>query len=324
MIEFYNFSKGQEDFFLIKLINSKKKGKEVINIIFDGGNSAVRCQKMIEEQINEPIDYIVVTHIDQDHMRGLLKLFVDGVGKNLKDKLKDTIIVYNKFIKSDISYNQAEKFEAQIEGCEVICSYRDYQYNSGKAIFLSVEQRLMYGTMEKDKPYITFLWPTKSEEIKNLYEGYKYYKEHKKNLSNNACIVNKSSIMCLIEYEEFCILMTGDGFLRDIKKPLKDLMDEQKIVCPICDEHNRLFKLPHHGSEENNSELDNILKMFPCDKFVLTNVEKTKQEQKVSVKVADSILKLSKVKDVYSENEYEGLKISKLDGEPIKLPFADK
>ena len=153
MIEFINFSKGQEDFLLVKFIGDNKVE---INILFDGGINSEKCIEHIRDNVDGKLDYIVLTHIDQDHIKGLLKLYTEEEDNNLKSKLKDTVFVYNRFVNGIVSYNQAEAFEKMIQGREIICSYKEYQDNSGNAIFLSAEQRRKLPKKEKNKSILLF------------------------------------------------------------------------------------------------------------------------------------------------------------------------
>lgn len=307
MIEFINFSKGQEDFFLVKFIGDNKVE---INILFDGGINSEKCIEHIRDNVDGKLDYIVLTHIDQDHIKGLLKLYTEKEDNNLKSKLKDTVFVYNRFVNGIVSYNQAEAFEKMIQGREIICSYKEYQDNSGNAIFLSAEQRRKLPKKEKKQIYITFLSPRDRKEIEPLYDYYQQYKEKNKNPSGNAYVVNKSSIMCLVEYEETLLLMAGDGYFKDIL-PTFEILTGSQTICPIS--MNALIKISHHGSSDNNEGLEEIIEITQCDKFVITNVEEAQRNGKNSVKVADYILELSKNSSVsvYSNSDYNGLKITK-------------
>ncbi len=307
MIRFNNFSEGQEDFFLIEIDDKEN----TTNILVDGGIDPEKCLNHIQKDVKGKLDYIILTHIDQDHIKGLLKLLDNDV---VKDRVKDAVFVYNKFTTGIISYRQAEKFEELIKGREIICSYREYQYNSGKAIFLSAEQRRKLPKKEKSQIYITFLSPTDRKQIELLYDYYQQYKEKHKNPSGNEYVVNKSSIMCLIEFEEALLLMTGDGYLKDIL-PTIEMLKSSRTICPLS--KNALIKIPHHGSEENNKGLEEIIKLIPCEKFILTNVEEESRSKNNAVKIADYILGLSQEKTIYSNSKYEGLNAE--DQKPIKL-----
>lgn len=294
MIKIVNLSEGQEDFFLLQII--RETGSKV-NILIDGGKSEKKCRDKLKEYEFEKLDYIILTHIDSDHIHGLMGLF-----DKHDDKYKDTVIVYNKFINGMVSYKQAEKFEKMIENRNILVSYKEYQDNKGDIIFLSKSQRQKL-KRNKEKIYITFLSPLR-EVVENLYNAYHYYKENNKIIPNNAEIVNRSSIMFLLEYKNSAILMLGDGYISDIIKSIDLLSDEKNAFEPI--KKVSLIKLPHHGSAENNTELHSLLLKIHCEMFILTNSDES------NVQIHESLKNELKGKDIYSANlceKYEGLKV---------------
>lgn len=260
MIEFYNLSKKQEDAFVIKI----KRDSDEIVLLVDGGQNSGYIDDLKKLEINR-IDYIVLTHIDQDHIKGFIKLLEQNFCCD------DATIVYNKFVNGLISYKQAERFEELIKNKSVIVSYLDYQEaKSDDIIFLSVEQRKKL-VKDDDEIYFTFLGPSK-KEVEHLYSAYEYYIEHKrkKKISNDAVIVNKSSIMFMLEYNKNTILMLGDGFISDVNSKLQILTDSIKTYC--CIEKISLLKIPHHGSEENNIGIQTYISGL-CNNYVLTASE---------------------------------------------------
>ena len=291
MIIIYNLSKGQEDMFLINIKNE-------INILVDSGNSQKKCEEKlqgIDLNENNKLDYIILTHIDQDHIKGLL-----GLLKDRKDICENTVMVYNKFINGLISYRQAEAFDKLINGHQVIVSYKEYQDNTGDIIFLSVKQRQKC-KIGKGKIYITFLNPSK-EKVEELYQNYKYWKKKEKKKSNDAKVVNRSSIIFILEYNEKAILMTGDGYISDIITFIEILSDNELTCVPI--KKLDLIKIPHHGSKENNKKLDKILERMSCEKFIITN------STEGNVNIEDELIRMLKNKEIYvSEecNKYDGL-----------------
>lgn len=268
-----NLSNGQDDFFLIEI---KREEKRSINIVIDGGNSGKKCYDMFDKLSVEHIDYIVLTHIDNDHIQGLLKILNNNI-----DKYKDFIIVYNKFTEGMISYKQAEKFENLIGSHEIIVSYKDYQQSRGEIIFLSVEQRKKL-QHTNDEIIITFLSPTK-DKVKNLYNYYRYYKNKGGLKSDNSEIINRSSIMFLLEYKETSVLMTGDGYISDIMPYINELVGD-KTLHSI--KKLELIKIPHHGSKSNNLDLEQLLEKIKCDKFIITNGDNGNVKLEIELKRA--------------------------------------
>ena len=288
-----NLSKGQEDFFIITI---EKEEMQEINILVDGGKSGSRCVKETIESGVKKIDYIVLTHIDSDHIQGLLMLLKKYENYN------DTIIIYNKFINGLISYRQAEKFEKLIEKKEIIVSYKEYQDNSGMINFLSVNQRKKL-VLDNKKVYFTFLSPDQ-DKVKNLYDYYSYYIEKGKKRTDDAEIVNRSSIMFILEYQKKSILMTGDGYISDILQSIEQLADPKETVQPII--HFDLIKLPHQGSTKNNLGISELLKYIPCNKFIITN------EDDGSVSISDEIKNMPSCNRIYCSNysqKYEGMNV---------------
>lgn len=301
MITFYNWAEGQEDIFLISVGEDKKTNT---NILIDGGNKNNVPLEMIEKEEIEKIDCVVLTHIDQDHIRGLINIF-----KVNKKIFESTVIVYNKFINGVISYKQAVEFENLIENYNNRVSYKENQEQHNNIIFLSVEERKLLPKIEKNIIYITFLAPTK-DKVGKLYEYYKYFKKMEKKESGDDVIVNQSSIMFLLEYGNNSILMTGDGFISDIIENIK-ILSSKEILQPI--KRLNLIKIPHHGSKENNEQLDELLRTIECNDFIITNKFNDK-----SVKINSGLANILKNKNVYSSS-YDGELKFNADVDDIRL-----
>lgn len=283
MIEFYNLSNGQEDFFCISI----KVKYDRVNILVDGGtgNKFSDSIEFLERHNIKDLHYIILTHIDNDHINGIIKLLKQ------KEYIKQPVIVYNKCTSGYISFKQAEEFENLIRDYENIVSFKEYQESKGKIVFLSTSQReKLY--KKNNVIYCTFLSPNK-DVVKKVYDNYIYYKDLKKIKSKNEKLINKSSIIFLLEFKNITILMTGDGYISDIKDNLIKLTTS--IMCPIKD--IQLFKLPHHGSKENNLGIEEIFEKINCEKIIITN--NIKPLKKRDVKLEDNLIKEIKEKKVY-------------------------
>lgn len=292
MIEFYNLSKEQEDAFVIKI----KRDSDEIVLLVDGGQNSGYIDDLKKLEINR-IDYIVLTHIDQDHIKGLIKLLEQNFCCD------DATIIYNKFVNGLISYKQAERFEELIKNKSIIVSYLDYQEaKSDDILFLSVEQRKKL-VKNDNEIYFTFLGPSKND-VENLYSAYKYYIEHKrkKKKSNNSVIVNKSSIMFMLEYNKNTILMLGDGYISDVNSKLQILTNPNQTYCHV--EKISLLKIPHHGSVDNNKGIQTYIREL-CDNYVLT------ASKFGNVEIATVLKQNLKGKNIYvSNNELDIIKLN--------------
>ena len=110
--------------------------------------------------------------------------------------------------------------------------------------------------------------------------------------------------MFLLEYKNSAILMLGDGYISDIIANIDLLSDETYAFEPI--KKVSLIKIPHHGSDENNTELHSLLLKSHCEMFILTNSDES------SVQIHENLKSELKGKVIYSANlckKYEGLKV---------------
>ncbi len=263
------FDVGNGDSAIIELY--VKDIDETINILFDMGNKKEEVMDYIKDK-NKIIHGIVVTHVDSDHICGIKKLLANNTFYNTYNKLK--FIVFNDFNNSLISYAQGDKLmqliESKYKNIKVINSYeKDYtDVNSDLDIpikFLSIEKRDLYADLvsKTNDIFVTFLAPAQDDLKRLMTEWEKYRIKKNKGEESNARtveITNKSSIVCLIEYGEICILMTGDQEINSIKPILmdkKELWNVKRINC---------IKISHHASKENNIGLEEIINEFKCKK----------------------------------------------------------
>lgn len=310
MIRIYNFSQGQEDAFLIEIhkknneetqeIDEEEQENNIIRILVDGGNGWGKSEnsKSFHEIINyckatevsevKKIDYVCVTHIDQDHIRGVIQL----MKKYKNEYFNNTILIYNKFIKGLISFKQAIELEEIIKGYECMVSYKSYQTNKGDVIFFSYDQRKI-ATPNKDLIYITFLSPEKNI-VQSLRNDFLEGKKEER-------FSNKASVMFLLEYNGKCILMTGDGYLTDIEEKLGVLKNTG--IEGALDKID-LIKIPHHGSKENCEGIKEIAEKFKCNEFILTNDDG-------QVKLSENTISTLKDKTIYCNNDISTLTIVK-------------
>ena len=109
--------------------------------------------------------------------------------------------------------------------------------------------------------------------------------------------------MFILEYNEKAVLMTGDGYISDIM-PFIDILSDDKLTHNTIKKLD-LIKIPHHGSKENNKQLDGLLEKMDCNKFIITN------SSNGNVKIENDLIEILRYKEVYVSEEcekYNGLK----------------
>ena len=165
-----SFDIGQGDFFLIKVSGSAGK---YFNLMVDCGKMAK--SKELEEALNgQRLNGIVVTHVDDDHIIGVIDLLENN---ECCDFLDDVFIIYNKYDETLITYEKGNKLYQEIKRRlsqkMLLKSYARNYNRENKAIerrrkkdelpvhiLSKVQRTLMNAAMlEKNHLYITLLAP---------------------------------------------------------------------------------------------------------------------------------------------------------------------
>jgi beta-lactamase superfamily II metal-dependent hydrolase len=234
------------------------------------------------------LDLVVLSHIDNDHIIGLLDLLEEIKGQREKgekelvkitelwhNSFKDLLQINedpNKFLKNSlITANfRSEGEHKKTEGLITSIIMKGFQQASDLTSFantlkipinLDFDKLVLINDVPKSIKLkdITFciLGPTK----KNLEKLREHWKDwlNKKKLNQNIqvelfqildkSIPNLSSIMFLVECNNRRILFTGDGSGDDIINTLK----RNTMLDNQGTFHVDVLKLPHHGSDRNVS-----------------------------------------------------------------------
>ena len=302
------------------VIISLKNEKCVRNILIDGGK-ATRGPNKINEKLKEvkSLDGIIVTHVDNDHIGGVLNFIKDI--NDTKDKLKkreklffleevkEFFVIFNKFDDNLISYKQGRTLQDQLisfkkalrlfygKKCKLLKSYDiakeivlDGESPGIPIIIHSVSTRSKVDLIDNSKAYITILTPSKEDVIKNMVNWNECEINNKK---SNAEIINKASISFLLEYADKKVLISGDAYIKDILNNL-ELIGRDKIS------KIDLIKLPHHGSYENNIRLKELLNNYNCEKvFVCADGSYNLPDKRVIEELDCEIACTSKLKEDY-------------------------
>ena len=264
VIRTYNV--GKADCFSIKL--------DDFLLLVDGGYGNTMSD-IIKNNDLADLDGIILTHIDRDHIAGILRLIEDDLfAKNLSKK--DTFfVVFNEYVDpSTISYKQGVRLKQCIGKYPNIKLINAYSQNyemkikNKCVIFKCVENNIACINEGINSIIIKFISPTK-EVLRKFMKNWKSNK-------NDAKITNDSSIIFLLSYQDKNILMTGDSSVRVFQKNLSNLPELKKID---------VIKLPHHGSKNGNN--DGILRLidkYKCEKIIVSTKEDDKELDKKLIK----------------------------------------
>lgn len=281
MLDAYN-----GDCFLISIYD---KNEQAINILVDGGISKTYIRELSEEikiirENKQNIDFIFVTHVDNDHIGGIISLFEDEeLDKSIIKRViynsalclskyfnvkydKSREIDINKTSKTEMSYEQGNTLE------EELLKYNLLNFEPVKALdVIPIEKARLtiLSPQIKDLDRLNKKWERENSDkteassscndydktIKELLKEDKYAKD--------KSIPNRSSISFLLECGEYKLLMLADSRSDIIVKSLEALgyCEDNKLKVEYV-------KLPHHGSK-NNLNYD-LLKIIECNKFIIS------------------------------------------------------
>lgn len=254
------------------------------NILIDGGTAGTFDYSLSKElkQINT-IDLLVLTHIDSDHISGLIRFIKNSLFNKIEIK-KYWINAPNllKIVSgSKISYDQGksieelliEKNEPKTKWENLIHFCNEIELASGiEAVVLSPTKEILNHLYEK--------WPKLTDEVKDNLSNVliaggaksqidkgvleKLAKEPYtpvKSLEND--IFNSSSIAIKLKLIDCSILLLGDSRPEILIDSLKDLgkTNENKLVVDFV-------KVSHHGSINNTS--CELLDLIDCDNYIIS------------------------------------------------------
>ncbi|HDR8341976.1 TPA: MBL fold metallo-hydrolase [Bacillus cereus] len=276
------------------LLISFQEGDVTRNILIDGGIRRTyprHLRKEIEKIIHsgQSIDLLIVTHIDDDHIGGIIELFRDS-------KIDKTIIKkvwFNSFktisnyypeiniepLEVSIDFdnkmgvrdgNTLEKALSALDCWEkqVIHfnkKFIDYKlFNSKITVLSPLHEGIV--ALEKLWESKTTLEPKTKQDTKMARKENDYKKSIedllKNRFSEDKSISNRSSISILFEYQEKKLLLLGDSHPTDIIYSLNRLGYNETRKLKID-----FVKLSHHASKKNTSV--DLLKIIECKNFII-------------------------------------------------------
>ncbi|WP_177730105.1 ComEC/Rec2 family competence protein [Flavobacterium inviolabile] len=279
---------GNGDSLIIRFLGNDEKYK---NIIIDGGNKKSEYEAFLKSEIleirdrNENIDLLILTHTDQDHVKGIQYLLNDSSIDNSLIKC----IWFNSFEESnfqdnnDISYLESCKIQGLIKDSN-IPRKNNIIINEFEVLKFFGAQISLLSPLEED---LNKLIDKNSHDISSEANDYDYTVEElinknpeifkNKNEELDFTIENRVSIALLIEVNNKSIFLLGDANPDVVENSVKKLIKLRGIERLRVD----LIKLSHHASKRSLSL--QLMEMIDSNYFIVsTNGKKSNLPNKLT------------------------------------------
>lgn len=299
-----NLGNGLGDFFILELT----KDEQTSYIMVDGHTAGEGYTPATREllQTYGRIDYLIVTHIDRDHINGVIKMMED---EEMKPIFQNTIILYNYVTNNVVNYKHAETFEKMLEKYTVLhtakCSYENKKDDLVHLLSLCTRQEF---DITNKYAYITLIAPN-GDEIREVYNDYiakKDLKDDKKRVTPEKNLTNHASIVFLLEFAGKKLLFMGDNSIKIIQERVNSL---KSIKGKKID----LIKIGHHGAWEENDKLVSFADDYSCQTFLVTGEEDwEKKKEHPSECILKELNDLGKEIKMYTKVQIDGDKYSNI------------
>jgi len=280
---------GNGDSLLIRFLGEDGNFK---NIIIDGGNRKSEYERYLKSEIldtyqnNECIDLMVITHTDQDHVKGIQYLLKDSDIN--KDMIKS--IWFNSFDRAqivdnnDISFIESSKVRDMFADADikrdsniVVEEHKVVDFFGAKITILSPLQEDVDKLIIKNSEDISAVGCDYSYSILELIDqNSKIFKDEIEELDNT--IENRVSIAMLLEFKDLSLLLLGDANPDVIEDSIRKI-----LIARGDDRLNVDFaKLSHHGSHRSLSL--SLTSLIQCNNFIIsTNGKKSNLPNKLTL-----------------------------------------
>lgn len=250
------------------------------NIIIDGGNDSKYLISEVDKiyENGEAIDLLVITHHDDDHIKGIIDL-LNHINESQYNKESKFIkkIIFNSPRKvlgklpddnaNQLSYKQAYDVEKLLS--TIGAEWETYTDNSESLNFEDLAIDILSPTTEDLKKYSlqkgAYLTGDFRCDWKSPMGRLDKYIDDK---STDKSMSNKSSVVLKLQLENRAVLLTGDvtpDRLELIVNKLSDENDGNPIKFDIV-------KLPHHGSYRSITK--QIIEKINCNTFIISTNSK--------------------------------------------------
>lgn len=259
---------------------------QYFNIFIDGGVEKGQIypqvlKKEIEQVLDTDgkIDLWIITHIDDDHIGGLLR-FIKDIELRSKVDLSRIEFWFN-YSQYDYDTNiKKSKFKSVSQGIRL----RDFLDNESK---LNQAICSASGTIDLAGCKLTVLTPDE-QQLDTLYQKWlkgeikirekqtaskKFAKQNDYQMDlddfdltgfvEDKSEFNASSISLLLEFNGEKVLLLADSQPSNVAKSLKGMHYSPQNKLRL-----KMMQLAHHGSSHNTN--DELLEMIDCDEFVIS------------------------------------------------------
>ncbi len=327
MVEVYLYPAGAGDFIRVRFGN----GLNWHNLLIDGGQGllATKCYIDVLQKVRDAKETadIMITHIDDDHIKSAMNALlsvndlpiIENIFINTYEQMENVLsipgascfdndiaiidpTILTHTVPSAVSFldilkrkNLYDRIHRDILLSGVCIS----DYHGAKLKFISPGEKQLrdlckeWGNYlkekrEKEKQGVVFSASYRNKDwIKKNIEDY-----WNASLPSDKSPLNLSSLAFIFEYDNTCMLFTGDASSDVMETGLK----VSKITSPIKVD---LFKIPHHGSCRNISE--KIIEYFPAKGYLLcTNGANNNPSKETLAK----LVKVNRKAKIYCNNNW--------------------
>ncbi|MGN2671071.1 ComEC/Rec2 family competence protein [Aliivibrio fischeri] len=286
----YALPAGQGDCLLFQYQDNNRKYH---NILIDGGNrnrlefnkQKKKILEIVDRGKKGKLDLVIVTHSDDDHISGILKLLVDSdleplVGKiwfNSERTISDFLGVKSR---------DTQKYPIMKSKEGIIKSSRNQDNNLygllnndvrwNKEIILSGKKErienldiTVLSPMKENLEVLNNYWPSQTLGVVKSSGTKKFdydvsldeFVKNSPKFKEDIRPVNGSSIALLLEWMDKKFLLLSDAFPSVIVESLNQLNLEIPIKIDA-------MKVSHHGSKGNTSK--ELLDSFECNNYIIS------------------------------------------------------
>lgn len=309
----------------ILIMTYDEKGNEFI-ILIDGGTPST-FEYSLKKHLKTltRIDLLVLTHIDNDHIGGLINFF----NNSIIDKIEICEIWYNQpdldfyYQKSDkalISVPQAEDWKTLIKQKKSDVLIKEITTENGIININSLEFTILSPTKaiknklyevwlkEKNKPkkvaHKSLISNSTSDYSKSLDELNKIDFKPEKSINND--IYNSSSISFKLKCPDISFLLLADSRPEVVSNSLRDL--GYSVMTPL---EVNFVKISHHGSLNNTSQ--ELLSLIKSNNYLIsTNGGTSSHKHPSRETIARIVYKSNRLEDtvlnIYTNYDVDKLK----------------